>query len=187
MKLQFGSGPNILEGWTNLQEHDGDITRRLNFDDASVDFVFTEHCVEHVTPLQGFRFFKECRRILKPGGVLRVIVPDVKSIWEKCDADYLDFIDSQMSEWWQHAGQSPPYHPCTCEVAFETILVCHGHRAAYTPDLLLTFLQAAGFAAEIVPYGTSRFPELDGVDSHWRQMGLARVIMESVCAEAVKL
>lgn len=185
MKIQFGSGPNLLDGWVNLQEHDGDITKPLNFADNSVDFVFTEHCVEHVTPLQGFRFFKECRRILKPGGVLRVIVPDVKSIWEKCDDDYINFVGGEMSKWWPAAGLTTPDH-CSREIAFETILCCHGHRAAYTPDLLLTFLRAAGFQAEQVHYGRSIYHELHQIDSHWKQIGLDRVIMESVVAEGTK-
>jgi predicted SAM-dependent methyltransferase len=186
MNIQFGSGSNILEGWLNLQESNGDITKPLPFKNDSVDHVFTEHCVEHTTPLQGFRFFKECHRILKPNGVLRVIVPDVKNIWDKCDDNYLGFIDESMDQWWQHAGQSPPRHPCTPQTAFETILVCHGHQAAYTPDLLLTFLKASGFRASIGHYGTSQHPELNEVDGHWKMMGRERCVMESVVAEGVK-
>lgn len=187
MKIQFGSGPNLLDGWLNLQEGNGDITKGLLIESNSVDYIFTEHCVEHVTPLQGFLFFKECRRILKPGGVLRVIVPDVKNIWENADEDYLNFIGGSMEQWWRASGMEPPSRAaCSKEIAFETILRCHGHRAAYTPDLLLTFLSAAGLQATIEEYGKSRHAELCNVDSHWRQMGLERVKMESVVAEAVK-
>lgn len=185
MKIQFGSGPNLLDGWLNLQEQNGDITKPLNFSDNSVDYIFSEHVWEHVTPLQGFRAFKECRRILKPGGVLRVIVPNVKSIWENCDEDYINFVGGQMNKWWEAASLFPP-RECSREVAFETILCCHGHRAAYTPDLLSTFLTAAGFQATIEEYGKSKHAELCNVDSHWRQMGLERVKMESVVAEATK-
>lgn len=186
MKVQFGSGPNQLDGWLNLQEHDGDITKPLNFADDSVDFIFTEHCVEHVTPLQGFCFFKECHRILKPNGVVRVIVPDVKSIWENADSDYINFVGEAMPQWWRAAGADPPAE-CNRQVAFETILRCHGHQSAYTASLLLTFLRAAGFEAETVAYGYSDHDALHSIDSHWKQMGLCRVILESVVAEGVKL
>lgn len=187
IKVQWGANENLLEGWINFRnEHDGDIRKPLQFADNSVDFVFTEHCQEHVTHQEAYRFLKEVYRILKPSGVYRVIVPDVKSIWEKCDDDYLNFIDGSMEEWWQHAGHSPPDHPCSRQTAFETILCCHGHRAAYTPDLLLTFLRAAGFQAEQVLYGKSVYPELDGTDSHWKMMGRARCELESVVAEGTK-
>lgn len=74
LKVQFGCGSNILEGWEN---HDGevDITKELPYKENSVDFILIEHCLEHVNCACGMHFLMEARRILKPGGVLRVCVP----------------------------------------------------------------------------------------------------------------
>lgn len=186
-KIQFGSSGNIMDGWLNLQEHDGDITKPLPFKNDSVDFILIEHVLEHVTPLQGFRFLKEAQRILKVGGVIRVIVPDVSKIWVEAEDDYFSFIDESMDQWWQSAGERKPTHPCDRQTAFETILCCHGHKAAYTEELLCTFIEAAGLGASPSDYGKSTFPELNGVDFHWNYMGLERCKLESVVAEGIKL
>lgn len=148
--------------------------------------MFLEHVLEHVTPLQGFRFLKDAKRVLKSGGVIRVIVPDVVKIWQLAEDDYFQFIDSQMDAWWATANAGTPQHPCDEKTAFETILCCHGHKAAYTKELLFAFIAAAGL--DVIPshYGQSIFDELNGVDSHWKLMGLERCELESVVAEGVK-
>lgn len=57
--IQFGSSSNLLDGWINLQEHDGDITKPLAFEDNSIDYVLIEHVVEHVTQKQAYLFFRK--------------------------------------------------------------------------------------------------------------------------------
>lgn len=74
IKIQFGCGGNILNGWIN-HDSDCDITKPLPYPNDYADMCFTEHTVEHVSAPDCLRFFEECRRILKPGGVLRVCVP----------------------------------------------------------------------------------------------------------------
>jgi predicted SAM-dependent methyltransferase len=186
LKLHIGAGPNHLEGWENLQQYQCDITKPLPFGSDSVDFLFLEHVLEHVTPLEGFRFLKEARRVLKPGGVIRVVVPDVVKIWQLADDDYFDFVDKQMDVWWKAAGAGSPQHPCDDKTAFETILCCHGHKAAYTKELLYAFIAAAGLDVIPAEYGESKFPELNGIDSHWKLMGIERCKLESVVAEGKK-
>jgi SAM-dependent methyltransferase len=48
----------------------------LPFRDASFDFAFAEHFLEHLFLDDAVRLFRECYRALRPGGVLRVLVPD---------------------------------------------------------------------------------------------------------------
>jgi len=83
--LNLGSGPRGLEtsSWINVDgfmdanvQYVIDLTRPLPFDDASFDGIFCEHVIEHFDLEQGKAILAECRRILCPGGVLRVIVPD---------------------------------------------------------------------------------------------------------------
>lgn len=186
MRIQFGSSGNILEGWLNLQESNGDITKPLPFRSDSVDFVFAEHVMEHVTPLQGFRFLKEVHRMLKKDGVVRIIVPDVDKIWRQADADYLDFIDKSMDTWWSWANAGTPKHPCDDKTAVETILCCHGHKAAYNEGLLYTFIEASGFDCQPCEYGKSKHADINNIDSHWKYMGLERCKLESVVAEGTK-
>jgi len=87
MKVQFGSGGNQLQGWMNTEYPDHDITKPLKFPDNSVEQVLAEHVVEHTTGPQGFRFMCEVRRILKPGGVFRICVPELArlDLNKRCD------------------------------------------------------------------------------------------------------
>lgn len=79
MKLNLGCGGNILEGWSN-HDADVDITKPLPWKDNIADFILIEHCLEHVTGPEGFRFMKEAHRVLKPGGVLRICVPQLRYV-----------------------------------------------------------------------------------------------------------
>lgn len=48
----------------------------LPFTDATFTFVFSEHFFEHLFMDEAFELFRECFRVLPPGGVLRTAVPD---------------------------------------------------------------------------------------------------------------
>ncbi len=184
-KVQFCCGPNRLDGWENY-DRECDITKPLPFKDNSIDFAFCEHGQEHCEHQEAYRFLKELYRILKSKGVYLVIVPDVKKIFELADEDYLNFISESAGQWWPYAGMKWHGGKATLGDAMQTIVACHGHKGLYTTDLLLTFCRAVGFNSEVVPYGVSTYPELQGVPSHWKLMGLERAKMESVCVEAVK-
>ena len=78
MKIIFGghwSSPP--DGWTAYNESQVDITKPLDFADNSVDVVFTEHVIEHVTLPEAIGFMRESLRILKPGGIFRCVAPFV--------------------------------------------------------------------------------------------------------------
>jgi len=75
--LQLGCGTNRLPSpWVNY-DYDMDITKPLPFPDNSVRIVFIEHCLEHVSGPDGFRFMKEAYRILEPQGEFRICVPEL--------------------------------------------------------------------------------------------------------------
>jgi len=86
-KLQLGCLNNRFPGWINA-----DITpkadliiymeHRLPFGDGSLDRIYSEHVLEHVPYPVGLGFVREARRVLAPGGVLRMAVPDLQDILE---------------------------------------------------------------------------------------------------------
>lgn len=67
---------NIDYGWHKDIHLCWDITKGLPLDDSSIEGIFTEHCLEHISYDQGVAVLGEMFRILKPEGVLRIIVPD---------------------------------------------------------------------------------------------------------------
>jgi SAM-dependent methyltransferase len=82
-RLHIGCGDNPLPGWINIDRiarvpgvvTDIDTTS-LPFDDASVDAVLAEHVFEHFSFEEEAKVWHEMARVLRPGGVLTVEVPD---------------------------------------------------------------------------------------------------------------
>lgn len=87
MLVNVGCGSSIHPAWCNLdlraavpgvREHD--LRRGLPFDDDSCDAVYHSHVLEHLGRPDARAMLAECKRVLKPGGVLRVVVPDLEAI-----------------------------------------------------------------------------------------------------------
>lgn len=84
--VNVGAGDVGKDGWINLDGYsaDGitfrwDARRSLPFPDNSVRGIFSEHFFEHIDYRQEApRFLAEARRVLRTGGVLRIIVPDAE-------------------------------------------------------------------------------------------------------------
>ena len=101
MKLNLGSGKRDLEGYVNIdavkQTEEtviGDVLN-LTYQDNSIDEIFSEHVVEHLTRPELNRFFSESKRMLKSGGKLHIIAPCITSAIEyynegKEDINWLD-------------------------------------------------------------------------------------------------
>lgn len=81
-KLHLGSGNNILPGWLNsdLKSWGGriyiDARFPLPFTDNTFDYIYSEHMIEHIHLKTACYFLKECHRVLKPRGSIRVATPD---------------------------------------------------------------------------------------------------------------
>lgn len=85
--LNIGCGSTFHTAWRNLdlvpadrQIEAFDISRGLPCRDASLDAVYHSHVLEHLDVEEGRRLIGECFRVLRPGGVLRVVVPDLEQI-----------------------------------------------------------------------------------------------------------
>lgn len=76
----------------------GDATKRLPVPNESCDALYSSHMLEHLDRHAVSRFFKESVRILKPGGILRISVPDISKRVEqyKKSGDADTFIESTL-------------------------------------------------------------------------------------------
>lgn len=84
LKLHVGAGTSHLPGWVNIDVHPAElsinINRGLPFADASARLIYASHMFEHLYyPGEALRFLAECRRVLRPGGRLRLVVPDMEA------------------------------------------------------------------------------------------------------------
>jgi len=55
-----------------------DLRKGVPFPDASFDVVYHSNFLEHLERPEARRFLEECRRVLRPGGLTRVVVPDLE-------------------------------------------------------------------------------------------------------------
>lgn len=86
--LNIGCGRQPLAGFVNIDLEPGgdmqhDVTQGLPFPDASVDGIYSEHFFEHITQGQGLAFLRECRRVLKPEGTVRIAMPDLDAVVQR--------------------------------------------------------------------------------------------------------
>ncbi len=102
-KLHLGCGDKILKGFTNIDIRDVpgadiikcDISKLDSFEKDSVDLIYACHVLEHLPRPKTFKTLLEWNRVLKPGGVLRMAVPDWEGTVEvyKRSGDYENLLN----------------------------------------------------------------------------------------------
>lgn len=85
--LNVGCGPTFHAAWVNLDVapvspavRACDIVQGLPFADRSFDACYSSHVLEHLEPGDGARLLREMCRVLEPGGVVRIVVPDLELV-----------------------------------------------------------------------------------------------------------
>lgn len=180
IKLQLGCGERILPGWLNADIYRGDIyidiTKILPLADSSVSRIYSHHLIEHVGLSQLVSLFKEMFRILKPGGRIRLVTPDLKKLI------YIYQHPEQNEDIIRHYCQSTGFvHPVE---AFNQEMRQNGeHRYIYDFAFLKILLENCGFSGvSEFPYTESGDHDFAGLDDHGYQM-IGRI---SLCLEAEK-
>jgi len=142
LRLHLGAADTHLDGWCNVDyarpgrrlELRWDLRRPLPFPDTSVDAIFSEHVFEHIPYPAALGLLRECRRLLRPGGVCRIGVPD----FERYARSYLG--DDPLID--EHRPDAPTRALAVAEVFF-----LHGHRSSYDFETLSAMATTAGFSA----------------------------------------
>ena len=85
--LNLGCGARFHPDWENVDfvpVHPSvkpcDVRKGIPYEDETFDVVYHSHVLEHFSKQAAPCFFRECFRVLKPGGVIRVAVPDLEGI-----------------------------------------------------------------------------------------------------------
>lgn len=86
--INMGCGPtNFGSNWVHIDGGDyphldsKDITK-LPYEDNTVDLIYASHVIEYFDDEEVFPLLQEWKRVLKPGGVLQLAVPDLSAL---CD------------------------------------------------------------------------------------------------------
>jgi predicted SAM-dependent methyltransferase len=86
VKLHLGAGGVILPGFVNVDSRElpgiglvSPVDHLTMIDDRSIELVYACHVLEHFPRHDTQRVLKEWCRVLKPGGLLRISVPDFEA------------------------------------------------------------------------------------------------------------
>lgn len=175
MKLHIGSGPIYLEGWVNIDisdAHKSDICADvLTLDFKEVDVIYSCHFFEHLSyPNDAIKALSLFYNWLRPGGVLRLAVPDLGL----AAVDYVMKGDLKFLYGGDFKGY---YHKDTPCERFNFFIKAWEHQMCYDFELLKSLLQDGGFET-IYKTGANQ--------SQIQNFNHDRFISESLYVEAIK-
>lgn len=140
--LDIGCGPNIRSENINLDyawqpgiDICCDITRGLPLPDNYVAGIFSEHCIEHISLERALGVFREMHRVLRQGGRVRIVVPDLQI--------YLSKYELKQSM--PYASEDAIEGIYTPAMSINRIMRAHGHQFIYDYETLRMMLYARGF------------------------------------------
>ena len=142
LKLNIGCGDVHLDGWVNIDldspkaDLKHDVRTPLPYADNTVDIIYNEHFIEHLSVQEGISFLKECYRVLRQNGVLRIATPD------------LDYLMFRYFFFWKKQNWLKKYGYDWIKTKAEMINLCFhewGHKYLYNKEELKRRLQEAGF------------------------------------------
>lgn len=166
MKINIGGSKGLNEfngvGWkvmdisaTSDFVHDLNSTDRFEFDDGSVDAIYTSHTFEHILPEYQQHVFFELYRVLILGGCIRIVVPDVeKAIKAYIDQDYSFLLDARNPGKMEYLLNDPlcylsswffTYYSKEKSERLGRSPFLGGHVMAFNMNILEHYLTTAGF------------------------------------------
>lgn len=172
LKLNVGCGKVKLPGWVNIDIEPSadfviDVRKGLPFEDYSLDFIYNEHFLEHLTFEEGEKVLREFYKCLKKGGVVRIAMPDLDWVIQQYNKDfkYQDWFPGPEYKFVETKGRA-------INVAF----YWWGHKYLYNEEDLRNHLIKAGFQKiKRCEWNKSNYRELSNLETRKE----TRLIMEA--------
>lgn len=169
-KLHIGCGAIYKEGWINIDNNSDknikkidlvwDLRKKLPFPGNSVDFIYSEHFIEHLTYQQGQELLKNLFNIIKKKGVLRIACPDLKKI-----------INGYYYNNWREQSWVKDFNFSWIKSRCEMVNICvnknqWGHQYVYDEEDLKRALRDVGFKKiKKEKFKNSKYPELKNLET----------------------
>ena len=185
LKLNIVCGTSGIEGWVNIDNSPSillsrlpfgrrifrtpdwprdvrraDVRKRIPFPDSSVSCIYSSHAFECFSYEESVAVARECFRVLRPGGILRIVVPDLGIMVR----DYL-----------AGAGDSMASHRFISRLLLTPTFSDMVHPGAHHQQMfdarsLVHMLQEAGFQApEVSTFRSSRIAEIAKIELESRR------------------
>lgn len=151
-KLHVGCGDHILPGWLNADLFPRsasvlhlDSTEPFPFDDGAFDYIFSEHMIEHIPYTQGLEMLRECHRVLRTNGSIRISTPSLAFLIDLYRANKSD-LQADYIRWAtdQFVRSAPGSHPT---FVINNFVRDWGHQFIYDEEILSASLKKAGFTS----------------------------------------
>jgi predicted SAM-dependent methyltransferase len=160
-KLHLGCGSHLLQGWANINPDipgavDCDLRYPLPIPDGSIDFIYSQHFIEHLARDDGVRHLRDCHRVLRAGGVLRLSTPNLRYLAET-------YLAGNVKEW---LTEPEFWNPRTPAQMLNDALRLWGHEFVYDFDEMSGALREIGFSG-VIPEtrGNSKYSALRGLET----------------------
>ena len=152
--LNLGGGGNVRSYWltADVDPHADvylDISRRLPIPSDSVDGVFLEEVIEHVPFEAGRKLLVECKRILKPGGWIRLSTPDPEWLVRVGSDESPTQSQFAIREAERFFGRRVESAGLIGLALLNLSIYSHGHCCIYTWGALRSLLDSVGFHAVV--------------------------------------
>lgn len=181
VKLEIG-GLTPRPGWlvTNVNAVTRlylDATKRWPFDDGTLEVVYADNMIEHVTLDQARTMLAEAHRCLQPGGTIRIVTPDLRKHVDLYLAGSTS-VDGEVGAFYRSLGLVVE-HPVDL---VRVPIASFGHHAGYLYDVdtLGAELRRAGFSdPKEYPLSESSRSDLRSLDQRTDEGG-AQMAVEAV-------
>lgn len=188
MKLNLGCGSETPQGWLNVDFSLGarfakfplfssinrrlrlfeldwskeifahDLGKKFPWEDGSIDIIYSSHTLEHFFRGEGLFFLRECYRVLRKSGIIRIVIPDLRALVD----DYISgntradhFVESLGVLYGSHrrglTGKLAPF-------------IQFPHKCMYDAETLLSIMREIGFACDKNQAFCSRIEDIDLVE-----------------------
>lgn len=190
-KLHVGCGPNIIHGWLNSDyrpSSDGvlhlDVTKPFPIAESVIDYIYSEHMIEHLTYEQALHMLRECRRVLKNGGRIRISTPDMAFLFNLYKTERSE-LEGQYIDW--STNTFIGYAPYADAVfVINNFVRSWGHKFIFDERVLRSTLEMVGFVDVVrVKLNDSSSAALRGLENIGR-MPAGFLALESMIIEAKK-
>ena len=199
-KFHLGCGIIFLKNylnigfWTNLEQNklyanpngvadtvllNYDLTNGIPASDNSLEVVYHSHMLEHLTNNEGIEFLRECNRVLQPGAIMRLLVPDLESFSKK----YVEGDDFFFDAYRKEALDNDSNLYQTRGAIFMGMLHNHGHMMGYDFETLQYVLKQTGFTnVKKTMFQESQLTDIQEIEPYAPLRAA-----ESLCIECIKL
>jgi predicted SAM-dependent methyltransferase len=198
-RLNIGCGTNFVENWINIGLFDipgaiyfsskiknqalfihFDMTQELPIDPNTVQYIYASHFIEHLNFPQGLIFVKNCYKVMRKDGIIRLTFPDLELWIQKYLENDLNFF-KKYYDFTKNINNLPELK--TKGEIFMSQVHGWGHEWCYDFDSIKDLLERTGFSNVTRKKAfESSLPDIEKLEPETEQR-----LLETIYVEAKKL